>query len=113
MPPSGYSTTQAHAIEGFLRSCAQALEAEAREKKIDLPLAIAQELDSIGRHLAGMPTSNCQAAVLRLTEAFYRKLHQKNSKDPSSYWKQVDNVCKEMAADILAIKVVPSEMQST
>lgn len=105
MPPSGYSTKQSHCVGEFLRSCAEALTDEARENRMTLVAALDSELSNIRHYLDNGAVSPAQAAVLQITEAFYRKVRRFAPADKSAFWDAVGHATKDLESQMLAIKV--------
>jgi predicted nucleic acid-binding Zn ribbon protein len=105
MPPSGYTTKQAQCVADFLRSCAEALEHEAKQRRVPLTSAIDGELRSISNHLKNASVTPNQKSVLHLTEVFYRSLREKAPSDSTAFANAVHAALDDVRGDILAIKV--------
>jgi len=106
MPPSGYNSQQAGYLREFLRSCAAALLAEARTKRITLVEALAAEIRDIDGHLASGLSSDAQSATLVMTKAFYQKILKAAPSD-NSFNGVMREAADEVYDEVVKVKVVP------
>jgi hypothetical protein len=89
----------------FLRSCAQALQAEASERRLSLVAALENELRNIGWHIDTTEATASQRGTLVLTENFYRGVRSQSPVDDRGFWEAVDASIGNIQREILAIKV--------
>jgi hypothetical protein len=109
MPPSGYSKRQSHYVDELLRSCAEALAAEALDLELPFIAALDRELAHIGHYLGEGHATFAQVAILRLTEAFYRNVRDRKPCGKEQYWAAVALATQDLESEMLAIHV-PSEV---
>jgi Mn-dependent DtxR family transcriptional regulator len=89
----------------FLKSCAEDLEKEAKDKGEQISEAVDRELRDIARHLQGNQNSAMQRAILGATLAFYERLGAHVSADADNYQHSVQSALDEVVSEIATIKV--------
>lgn len=108
MPPSGYEAREADAIVKFLRSCSEALEAEARRDGVAHDTALNRECRDIAALLEAEAPGECSVAVLHLTSSFYKRVAELMAcAGINSYASCVDAALHEIRRGILDIHVPP------
>lgn len=105
MPPSGYSHRQAETLTAFLESCAEALEAEATDRREPIAAALSREVSDIAGYEGGPTVSGAQSSVLRFTRDFYERLAAREDISEATLTAGVDDVLSEIRREILEIKI--------
>ncbi len=108
MPPSGYSTEQARFAVSFLRSCAEALEAEYQSDCKEPLVALQTEITQIQQELAGGSIDGPARGVLQWTLGFYESLANLRPGNHEAFQHCVGEVLEETTRQILAIHIVSS-----
>jgi hypothetical protein len=110
MPPSGFSRDQSSGIESFLRSCAEALEAEADALNQDYRSALTRECESIQVALPDYGEQPIACAVLTLTMRFYETVLRYGAGDQRMYWSSVERALTDAERQVLGVHVAAPEL---
>ncbi len=105
MPPSGYNLEQSNSINGFLRSCADALKKEGTEKQLAPIEALDAECGNIKTILLSENEELFARGILNLTYSFYSELLNQKPKTYHEFQVMVDNTLKKVKNEILGVHV--------